>query len=325
MSERDDDANRANVRKPRRKYLIPLALDAIAGEAWSNPLIYAGIAGFVGVAALCCFGQASLPTWKWAQLVSAMAAGILVAGGSLASGTMLGFLFGIPRSISDPSSKDTFDSKRAYQENTNLEQVSDWLTKIVIALGLAQLTRIPSAFESLSSAVSRGIGMPVVTPALTGIILLYFAVVGFLIAYLWTRLYLTHEFTRADRAAQETPAFLEGLVEALLYQPPPDGFLQAIQRSDEYRKRYGDGNWRIWRSRACAFGQRFGYLPTDRRNSQEGREARNEALDAVERALKLNPAEKEGFRRLWDPSLATPEESDLVVFSTDDEFKALLG
>ncbi len=316
MSEQNDEACK-QADKPARKDLIHRALKAIAGEAWSNPLIFAGLGGFIGVSALCGFGEASLPASKWQQLVSATAAGIVVAGGALASGTLLGFLFGIPRSISDP--------KRAYQENTNLEQVSDWLTKIVIALGLAQLTKIPSAFLSVAVFVSRGIGLPVVTPSLAGIILLYFGIVGFLIAYLWTRLYLTHEFTRADRAAQETPEFLEGLVEALLYQPQPDGFLQAIQRSDDYLKRYGDHNWRIWRSRACAFGQKYGYLPAGQRDSPEGKESRNEALQAIGRALRLNPAEKEGLRRLWDPSLATPEESDLVVFFKDDAFEKLLG
>jgi hypothetical protein len=311
--------------KPKRKYFVRRAWEAIEGEAWSNPLIFAGIGGLIAVAALCLFGEASRTHWQWSHLIASMAAGILVCGGALAAGTLLGFLFGIPRAIADPSSKAALEDKRIYQENTNLEQVSDWLTKIVIALGLAQLNQIPGAFQSLALEVSKGIGAPVVTPGLTGIILLYFAIVGFLVAYLWTRLYLTREFTRSDRAAQETPPFLEGLVEALLYQPQPDGFLNAIKKSDEYRQRYGDGNWRIWRSRACAFGQKYGYIPPEQRDSRDGRDARSEALIAVQNVLRLNPAEKQGIRRLWDPALATPEESDLVVFYDDDEFKGLLS
>jgi hypothetical protein len=311
--------------RPRRKYLIPQALEALAGEAWSNPLIFAGVGGLIAVAVLCLFGEAGRTHWEWSQLIASMAAGILVSGGALAAGTLLGFLFGIPRAIADPSSKAASEDKRIYQENTNLEQVSDWLTKIVIALGLAQLNQIPRAFQSLATEVSKGIGAPVVTPGLTGIILLYFAIVGFLVAYLWTRLYLTREFTKSDRAAQETPPFLEGLVEALLYQPPPEGFLNAIKKSDEYRQRYGDGNWRIWRSRACAFGQKLGYMPPEQRDSRDGRDARSEALIAVQNVLRLNPAEKQGIRRLWDPALATPDESDLVVFYEEDDFKKLLN
>jgi hypothetical protein len=309
---------------PPRKSLYRVAREALMGEAWSNPLIFAVIGGFLAVAALCGFGEAALPDRQWSRLASVMAAGTLVCAGALAAGAMLGFLFGIPRAISDPSSKDARDRKRSYGDNTNLEQVSDWLTKIVIALGLAQLNQIPTAFQSLATVVSKGMGTTVVTPSLAGIILLYFSISGFLTAYLWTRLYLTNEFTRADRAAEESPAFLEGLIEALLYQPQPEGFKEAIKRSDEYRQRYGDDNWRIWRSRACAFGQMYGYIPAEERNSADAMNARSAALDALKHALALNPSEKLGLRRLWDPKMATPQESDLVVFFEDDAFKQLL-
>src|ERR1700675_4062807 len=105
-------------KKPKREYLIPREFAAIADEAWSNPLIFAGVGGFITVAVLFSLGEAARPIWHWSQVIAAMAAGILVSGGALAAGTLLGFLFGIPRAIADPSSTSGTDEKRTYQENT---------------------------------------------------------------------------------------------------------------------------------------------------------------------------------------------------------------
>jgi hypothetical protein len=301
--------------EPAPKVVGSWFADAVESQKWSNPLIFAGIAGI---------GVVIMLAWNVSPGMFAVAAAVMVAATALAVGGLLGFLFGIPRSASDPASKAGSEFRRVYQDNTNLEQVSDWLTKIVIALGLAQLNQIPAAFKTLADFVATSFGTPGLPPSLVGVVLAYFAIVGFLTAYLWTRLYLTGEFTRADKEAQETPEFLEGLIQALLYQPAPRGYTEAIRRADEYRERYGDGNWRIWRSLACAYGQLYASFPPAERATRGG-EAREKALAAVTKALELNPGEKQALRGLWDPSLVTPEENDLVVFFPDNGFKAILG
>src|SRR5437764_934124 len=104
-----------------------------------------------------------------------------------------------------------------------------------------------SAFRTLASRVREHWSNPI-TIAIVG---------GLLAFYLWTRVILTTEFTRADRAARNSPEFYEGLIEALLYQPPPEGFQTALEVGQEFLQRFGEGNWRVWRAMACAYGQEF--------------------------------------------------------------------
>ena len=53
-------------------------------------------------------------------------------------GGLIGFLFGIPK-INTEYSKN---KEKEYLANTSLEEISDWLTKIIIGLGLTQLINI---------------------------------------------------------------------------------------------------------------------------------------------------------------------------------------
>jgi hypothetical protein len=69
--------------------------------------------------------------------------GILSAA-SLITGGFFGFLFGIPRSLSTPGPSFV-------QPNTNLEQISDWLTKILVGVGLTQIGTIFSFMKDLPS------------------------------------------------------------------------------------------------------------------------------------------------------------------------------
>src|SRR4051812_47035222 len=54
--------------------------------------------------------------------------------GCLMSGVILGFLFGIPRT--DKKESPTEEERILYIDNTNLEEISDWLTKIIVGLSL---------------------------------------------------------------------------------------------------------------------------------------------------------------------------------------------
>jgi hypothetical protein len=90
-----------------------------------------------------------------------------VAFGSL--GSLVGFLFGIPRTLQSGSNaigtsstfgaQDSKDGDNYHQEvNTNLEQISDWLTKILVGVGLTQLQNIPSKLMRLAAYFQPGIG-----------------------------------------------------------------------------------------------------------------------------------------------------------------------
>ena len=119
--------------------------------------------------------------------------GYLWALACLAGGSLLGIVFGIPRSASQPSEKS--DAGVAdLQANTNMEQISDWLTKILVGAGLVELKGLPHAIYLAAQYVAPAIapnGAPS-SPALESIaaaILIYFSVEGFIGGYIFTRVY----------------------------------------------------------------------------------------------------------------------------------------
>src|SRR5215467_1406061 len=86
-------------------------------------------------------------------------------GAAFASiGALLGFIFGIPRSPkvqaatqgatqppSTPSGSSTSTAAQPddnrFTPNTNLEEISDWLTKILVGAGLVQLAVLPQQLK----------------------------------------------------------------------------------------------------------------------------------------------------------------------------------
>jgi hypothetical protein len=80
--------------------------------------------------------------------------------------------------------------------STNLAEISDWLTKLLLGAGLVELTRLGHPLASLIDAVARGLqgippggtvtGTPVITAAS---ILIMYVVLGFLDGYVVTTLW----------------------------------------------------------------------------------------------------------------------------------------
>jgi hypothetical protein len=163
-------------------------------------LILAGALGIVLFA---------LQVSNWREFFSATAIGLMLAGASLLIGGFLGFLFGIPRTLqqerpvtltsntAEPRAENT-DQSVNYQANTNLEQISDWLTKILVGVGLTQINKIPTALQQVSQSISVGIGGTNMTPVFVLPTILFFLICGFLFGYLWTRLFLPGAFRQAD-------------------------------------------------------------------------------------------------------------------------------
>lgn len=86
-------------------------------------------------------------------------------------------------------------SQKMIQENTNLTQISDWLTKVIIGAGLVQLKEIPPYIMKIATRMGRGISLHPKTlqsadPAiiLSGGIIIYFLTWGFASGYLIMRL-----------------------------------------------------------------------------------------------------------------------------------------
>jgi len=150
------------------------------------------------------------------QSVGPRAPAFLWSLAALACGGLVGFLFGIPRVLQDKgevgsSNPNGETASHAgpcptyrIQVNTNLEQISDWLTKIIVGIGLIELRNVPEYLNRLSLFIGSGFGNTPQSQVLSIALILYFSIVGFLGGYLMTRIYLAQAFSRADWGAQNT-------------------------------------------------------------------------------------------------------------------------
>jgi hypothetical protein len=149
--------------------------------------------------------KAEVPA-SWASVV---AFGLATSGASIFVGGLIGFLFGIPRRLQQQEearpAHAAEDANAAasqaaiYGANTNLEQISDWLTKILVGVGLINIAGLQTLLPEVSKAVAPGFGGQLWSGTFGVVIIVYFFVGGFLIGYLTTRLYLGQALTAAER------------------------------------------------------------------------------------------------------------------------------
>jgi hypothetical protein len=173
-------------------------------------------------------------------------AALLWAGACFAVGSFIGFIFGIPRSLSSDtartgmpaqhteidaakltaSSGNVLENNQAAtintQEqnkstvaqhvtvngrgpstavNTNLEQISDWLTKIIVGVSLVNSEKIGNNLLHAAGKVADSIGGGPERESLALAIMVYFSVIGLLGGYLLTRLFLQRAFDTAGAEA----------------------------------------------------------------------------------------------------------------------------
>jgi len=151
--------------------------------------------------------------WKLGLVASTASIGFLTAGAAWLTGALLGFLFGIPHTREEAAERtehlstkpklpgeEPQETKEAtrYEPSTSLEQISDWLTKIIVGVGLTKLSEIPGQLWKLASFVAVGMGGGEAAKVFALGTIIYFSVCGFLFGYLWSRLYMMEAFRAAD-------------------------------------------------------------------------------------------------------------------------------
>jgi hypothetical protein len=149
---------------------------------------------------------------------------LLVAFACALSGSLLGFLFAVPKRIRQagivpvaagsagglaaaPNSPDSGTAgggatAATYESNTSLEEISDWLTKIIVGVGLVEAKQIADALGHAGRTVGEGIygqtAGSAAGEALGVATIVAFAVIGFLASFLWFRQNLLPAWTQAD-------------------------------------------------------------------------------------------------------------------------------
>jgi hypothetical protein len=179
--------------------------------------------------------------------------GLMASSAAWLLGALVGFLFGLPRTVGGlattvgsptpevagaPGAADVTDAsaqqttmrvERAItpalmRTNTNLEEISDWLTKILVGLGLVQLGAFVSRLDRSGAALAAGLGGgPAAKPFALGL-LIYGLIDGFLFGYLWTRTVASLRLKSAEEALQRTlirDEMIASVRNTLLASPPP--------------------------------------------------------------------------------------------------------
>ncbi|MET0324165.1 MAG: response regulator [Ilumatobacteraceae bacterium] len=150
------------------------------------------------------------PFWsEGLQLSLFMLAAVAIAG-------LLGLIFAIPRSRTGAAPPPAAggggpavegrepmpSTTERFLANSNLEEISDWLTKILVGAGLVQLAALPAGLRALAGFLGDQLRMPN-GPAVAIALFVYGAGVGFLFAYVWVRVRLRVMFEIAEREAAE--------------------------------------------------------------------------------------------------------------------------
>ena len=152
------------------------------------------------------------------EFFSVLGIGLLVGAAAGILGVLVGFLFALPRTTVDPSHPGPLST------NTNLDQVSDWLTKILIGLGLVQLGKLASGIDSLAETIAPGLGGAADAKTFALGLLVYSLIEGFLIGYLGTRIVVTIRLKQVeDVLSLKQEVLATPLEPPPLLPPPPPG------------------------------------------------------------------------------------------------------
>lgn len=118
-----------------------------------------------------------------------LAVGLLTALAAMVAGCLTGFLFGIPKVVSSGVARQ----QTSYAPSSNLAEVSDWLTKLLLGAGLVQLTHLGAPIGDLIDHVAAGLyapGAPSGAAKVTaGAIIFGYTAIGLLDGYVVTTMW----------------------------------------------------------------------------------------------------------------------------------------
>lgn len=121
-----------------------------------------------------------------------MGGAFLWAMACIATGALIGFLFGVPRL--NPRAQLSGE----FIHNQNIEAVSDWLTKILVGVGLVNFQAIGAFTQRMAEELGRGIA---VDRSIAMGLIVYFFAVGIIQGYILTRIFLAKPFQLRAQAA----------------------------------------------------------------------------------------------------------------------------
>ena len=180
-------------------FAVGLATDKEGLRFWEFLAICGYIVGLLGIGA---YAFAEGPFFTIFGVL------MLVGAAAWLSGGVLGFVFGVPRLRGGSMQNLASSPVNNFVPNTNLEQISDWLTKIIVGATLVQLGPLVEGINKLSIAIGNSLGTKGASFASGAVIVIYFAA-GFMWGYLWCSLRIFKEMsalTDREEAVSEREA-----------------------------------------------------------------------------------------------------------------------
>jgi len=180
------------------------------------PIVLAG----VGVLGIVVYAVQFIPSWG--TVLGILSVGSVSGAAAMMTGGLLGFLLGTPRTVFPSAGKAAAISPSGagatlpaggvqtgsgqtsgsdYEPNTNLEQISDWLVKILVGVGLTQIADLPNRLHALAAYLGPALGGVASSQSFAAMLLVFFAITGFAAGFLWARLVLPVSFGAADLSA----------------------------------------------------------------------------------------------------------------------------
>src|ERR1017187_3051576 len=150
--------------------------------------------------------------------------GILIACASFITGFFTGNLFGIP--------KRNKGEKSDYDFNNSLVEIADWLTKIIVGLGLVNLKQIPKYLLNLGTYVNDAVNIQnggKSASVYTMCVVIFYSVFGLYIGYNYMRLVLSGKYKKADDNVYKNPS--EDIDEyRKLFKPKSKDFVSIVNK-----------------------------------------------------------------------------------------------
>ena len=148
---------------------------------WSIPIVCG-----LGIGVILIY-TSQVPTGvRWTVFGTAVA----ISGSAYFTGGLVGFLFGVPRTVEVPRAAQGSAPPKTvtqYRGNTNLEQVSDWLTKIIVGIGLVQIGHFIPVMSKFAESMKAPLGGLPSSAAFGLGLALFYALLGFFYFYFWSR------------------------------------------------------------------------------------------------------------------------------------------
>lgn len=200
-------------------------------------------------------GIAAIVAFSWGRPADATAiAGSLLAAvsGAVFAGFLPGLLFAIPKAsrraeavrgrVARPEpGTDEAPALQRYIRSTNLERISDWLTTMVVGVGLVEAREIGAWFSAFVEREAALLGSAPSARLLLGGLIVTGVVWGFLIGYLYSSIQLPLVMRDSDEASSRVQTIYDDVAAvraggrtALAALPP-----EIVALADEYDRVHG--------------------------------------------------------------------------------------